>query len=63
MTNAFGDMWKNIKDGILSTYDWIKEKIGQLVDWIENAVRRLRQAWESAKEFVGGVFGGGTRAS
>lgn len=52
MTKAFGDMWTNIKNGILEAYDWVVDKIGKLVSWIENAVQRLKDAWNSAKEFV-----------
>lgn len=52
MTKAFGDMWTNIKNGILEAYDWVVDKIGKLVNWIERAVQRLKDAWESAKEFV-----------
>lgn len=65
MTRTFGDMWTNIKKGISEAYDRIADKIGKLVDWIENAVQRLKNAWNSAKERVGGIFGGGkdTRAS
>ena len=72
MTKAFGDMWTNIKKGIMESYDWVVDKIGKLVSWIERAVQRLKDAWESAKEFVSKAadtvsswFGGGknTRAS
>lgn len=72
MTKAFGDMWTNIKNGIMESYDWVVDKIGKLVNWIERAVQRLKDAWEAAKEFVSnaaatvsGWFGGGrdTRAS
>ena len=63
MTSAFGDMWQKIKDGILEAYDRVVEKIGKLVDRIEWAVQKLKNAWNSAKERVGGIFGGGTRAS
>ncbi len=33
-------------------YDWVVDKIGKLVSWIENAVQKLKNAWNSAKEFV-----------
>lgn len=65
MTNAFGDMWTNIKKGIMEAYDWVVDKIGKMVERIERAVERLKNAWNSVKDFVGGVFSGGkdTRAS
>ncbi len=52
MTKAFWDMWTNIKNWILESYDWVVDKIGKLVNRIEKAVQRLKDAWNSAKERV-----------
>jgi hypothetical protein len=44
-------------------YNWIVDKVNALVDRIKRAVQALKDAWNSAKEWLG--FGGdkSTRAS
>ena len=52
MTKAFGEMRTNIKNWILEAYDRVVEKIWALVNRIENAVQKIKNAWNSAKERV-----------
>lgn len=54
MTNAFWDMWQNIKDWFMEWYNRIVNKVNALVDKIKKAVQALKDAWNSAKERLSG---------
>ncbi len=55
LTNIFGDMWTNIKTKVQNWIDLVVGKIQAFKDKVMWIIKSIKDAWNDAKDFVGGV--------
>lgn len=52
LTGIFGDMWTNIKNKVQEWVDWVIGKFNSLKETVLSIVQSIKDAWNSAKNFV-----------
>ena len=52
LTGIFGNMWTNIKNKVQEWVDWVIGKFNSLKETVLSIVQSIKDAWNSAKNFV-----------
>lgn len=55
LTNIFGEMWTNIKTKVQNWIDIVVGKIQAFKDKVMWIINSIKDAWNDAKDFVGGI--------
>ncbi len=58
LTGIFGDMWENIKWAFQKWIDWVVGKVEAFKDTVMWIINWIKDAWNDAKDFVGGIGDG-----